>query len=79
MRVTIARHHFYFHPAEVEWTMSRVVPEPVTGASVDIGRVRYPIMQVGAVLTRQDRRDFSAGEVVRAMHLLGFTVHPPSL
>lgn len=79
MRVTIAHHHFYFHPAGVEQAMNGVVPEPVTGTSVDIGRVRYPIMQVGAVLTRQDRRDFSAGEVARAMHLLGFTVHPPSL
>jgi hypothetical protein len=31
-------------------------------------------MQVGAVVTRQDRRDFSAGEVMRAMRALGFTV-----
>ncbi|MFI1154460.1 SCO5918 family protein, partial [Streptomyces sp. NPDC020817] len=29
--------------------------------------------QVGQVVTRQDRRDFSAGEVVRAMTQLGFT------
>jgi hypothetical protein len=29
-------------------------------------------MQVGAVLTRQDRRDFSAEEVFRAMRALGF-------
>ncbi|MBM9504144.1 SCO5918 family protein [Actinacidiphila acididurans] len=78
MRVTIARRHFYFHPAEVEQAMKGVVPEPVTGKSVDIGGVRYPIMQVGAVLTRQDRRDFNAGEVERAMRVLGFTVHPAS-
>jgi hypothetical protein len=30
-------------------------------------------MQVGAVITRQDRRDFSVGEVTRAMQALGFT------
>lgn len=29
--------------------------------------------QVGEVVTRQDRRDFSVGEVVRAMTKLGFT------
>ncbi|BBA98547.1 hypothetical protein RVR_4769 [Actinacidiphila reveromycinica] len=75
MRVTIARHHFYFHPSEVEQAMSGVAPEPVTGSSVDIGGVRYPVMQVGATLTRQDRRDFNAGEVERAMQALGFPLH----
>ncbi|MFF8194785.1 SCO5918 family protein, partial [Streptomyces bobili] len=29
--------------------------------------------QVGQVITRQDRRDFSAAEVLRAMVRLGFT------
>lgn len=75
MRVTIARRHFYFHPAEVEKAMNGVAPEPVTGSSVDIGGVRYPLMQVGAVITRQDRRDFNAGEVQRAMQALGFPLH----
>ncbi|OKI03130.1 hypothetical protein A6A06_39585 [Streptomyces sp. CB02923] len=28
------------------------------------------------VITGQDRRDFTAGEVVRAMTRLGFTCHP---
>ncbi len=32
-----------------------------------------PVKQVGQVITRQDRRDFSAGEVLRAMTQLGFT------
>lgn len=32
-------------------------------------------MQVGAALTRQDRRDFNAGEVERAMQALGFPLH----
>jgi hypothetical protein len=73
MRVTIARRHFYFHPIEVEQAMEGVVPEPITGQSVRIGRRDYPIMQVGAVITRQDRRDFSVGEVTRAMQALGFT------
>lgn len=44
------------------------------GESVVIGRRVYPVMQVGQVITRQDRRDFSAGEVIRAMTQLGFTV-----
>jgi len=73
MRVTIARQHFYLHAAEVEQAMSGVAPEPVTGGSVTIGGTTYPVMQVGAVVTRQDRRDFSAGEVLRAMQALGFT------
>ena len=72
MRVTIARRHFYFHKIEVEQAMNSVAAEPVTGPSVEIGGVSYPIMQVGAVLTRQDRRDFNSGEVVRAMQALGF-------
>jgi hypothetical protein len=37
-----------------------------------IGRRRYPVKQVGAVITRQDRRDFTSGEVVRALTALGF-------
>ena len=76
MRVVIARRHFYFHPSEVEQAMQGVVPEPVTGTAVEVGGVRYPLMQVGAVITRQDRRDFSAGEVERAMRALGFTLRP---
>jgi hypothetical protein len=75
MRVTIARHHFYFHKAEVEIALNGVTPETVTGPSVDIGGVNYPIMQVGAIITRQDRRDFDADEVTRAMQALGFPTH----
>jgi hypothetical protein len=30
-------------------------------------------MQVGEVITRQNRRDFTAGEMVRALTRLGFT------
>lgn len=79
MRVTIARQHFYFHAAGVEHAMSEVTPEPLVGATVEIGGTRYPVMQVGTVLTHQDRRDFSGQEVERAMRMLGFTVHPPAL
>ncbi|MFF8292840.1 SCO5918 family protein [Streptomyces sp. NPDC016309] len=50
-----------------------IKPEPVTGESVTIGRRHYPVEQVGQVITRQDRRDFSAAEVLRAMTRLGFT------
>jgi hypothetical protein len=40
---------------------------------VIIGRRAYPIKQVGEVITKQDRRDFSSSEVIRALTRLGFT------
>ncbi|MET9605141.1 SCO5918 family protein [Streptomyces sp. NPDC006512] len=73
MRCVIARFPFDLTKSGVLETMKGVKPEPVTGESVIIGRRQYPVMQVGEVVTRQDRRDFSAGEVVRAMAQLGFT------
>ncbi|MGW8367014.1 SCO5918 family protein [Streptomyces wedmorensis] len=73
MRCVIARFPFDLTKNGVLEAMQDVKPEPVTGESVVIGRREYPAMQVGAVITRQDRRDFSAGEVVRAMTRLGFT------
>jgi hypothetical protein len=73
VRCVIARFPFYLTKIGVLETMKGIKPEPVTGESVTIGRRRYPVMQVGAVITGQDRRDFSAGEVVRAMAHLGFT------
>ncbi|WP_404962878.1 SCO5918 family protein [Streptomyces sp. 147326] len=54
-------------------SMKGTKPEQVVGESVTIGRRPYPVKQVGQVMTRQDRRDFSAGEVLRAMTQLGFT------
>ncbi|MFI0259483.1 SCO5918 family protein [Streptomyces sp. NPDC017056] len=76
MRVTIAGVFFYLQPNEVEQKMSAVVPEPVTGDSVLIGSVAYPVKQVGRIVTGQDTRDFSAGEMVRALRQLGFTCRP---
>ncbi|WP_097872289.1 SCO5918 family protein [Streptomyces sp. rh34] len=73
MRCVIARFPFDLTKSGVLETMRGVKPEQVIGASVIIGRRTYPIKQVGQVLTRQDRRDFSAGEVLRAMTRLGFT------
>ncbi|GGS38892.1 SCO5918 family protein [Streptomyces griseoviridis] len=73
MRCVIARFPFELTKSGVLETMKGVKPEPVTGESVIIGRRHYPVKQVGQVLTRQDRRDFSAAEVVRAMVRLGFT------
>jgi hypothetical protein len=75
MRCVIARYPFDLTKEGVQATMSGVTPEPSTGFSVTIGRRRYPVMQVGEAVTRQDRRDFSSGEVVRAMEKLGFTCH----
>ncbi|MGD6741528.1 SCO5918 family protein [Streptomyces sp. BH106] len=73
MRCVIARFPFDLTKSGVLETMKGVKPEPVTGESVIIGRRHYPVKQVGQVITRQDRRDFSAGEVLRAMARLGFT------
>ncbi|MFJ3498126.1 SCO5918 family protein [Streptomyces sp. NPDC086091] len=73
MRCVIARFPFDLTKAGVLETMKGVTPETVTSDSVTIGRRQYPVKQVGQLITRQDRRDFSAGEVVRAMTRLGFT------
>ena len=73
MRCVIARFAFDLSKSGVVASMKGVRPEPVTGESVIIGRRHYPVKQVGQVITRQDRRDFSAGEVLRAMTQLGFT------
>ncbi|MEU4198691.1 SCO5918 family protein [Streptomyces sp. NPDC045470] len=75
MRCVIARFPFDLTKAGVQQSMQAVRPEPVTGESVTIGRRQYPLKQVGQVITRQDRRDFTAAEVLRAMTRLGFTCH----
>ncbi|GKQ38963.1 SCO5918 family protein [Streptomyces sp. A012304] len=75
MRCVIARFPFDLIKSEVEQSMSGVTPEPVTGVTVTIGRRVYPVMQVGEVITRQDRRDFTSGEMRRALTRLGFTCH----
>ncbi|MEW9521706.1 SCO5918 family protein [Streptomyces tubercidicus] len=73
MRCVIARFPFDLIKTEVQDSMKGVEPEPVTGDSVLIGGRHYPVKQVGEVITRQDRRDFTAGEVTRALTRLGFT------
>ncbi|MET7683379.1 SCO5918 family protein [Streptomyces sp. NPDC005423] len=73
MRCVIARFPFDLTKSGVLESMKGVKPEQVVGESVIIGRRHYPVKQVGQVITRQDRRDFSAGEVLRAMAKLGFT------
>jgi hypothetical protein len=73
MRCVIARFPFDLTKSGVLESMKGVKPEQASGESVIIGRRTYPVKQVGQVVTRQDRRDFSAGEVLRAMTQLGFT------
>ncbi|SOE24209.1 SCO5918 family protein [Streptomyces sp. OK228] len=73
MRCVIARFPFELTKSGVLESMRGIKPEPVAGDSVIVGRRHYPVKQVGQVITRQDRRDFSAGEVLRAMTQLGFT------
>ncbi|PWI16891.1 hypothetical protein DI272_24025 [Streptomyces sp. Act143] len=75
MRCVIARYPFDLTKAGVLASMRGVRPEIVTGESVTIGRRRYPVKQVGQVITRQDPRDFTAREVSRALTRLGFTCH----
>ncbi|MCF2531487.1 SCO5918 family protein [Yinghuangia soli] len=83
MRCIIAGFAFELSKHGVLESMKGVKPEPITSSSVVIGRRRYPVKQVGGILTRQDHRDFTAEEVTRAMARLGFTCHasgttPPS-
>ncbi|MEU8708247.1 SCO5918 family protein [Streptomyces sp. NPDC048565] len=76
MRCVIARFPFDLFKNEVEDLMKGIKPEPVTGDAVVISRRVYPVKQVGEIITRQDRRDFTAGEVTRALTRLGFTCRP---
>lgn len=73
MRCVIARFPFDLTKNGVLETMKGVKPEQVVGDCVIIGRRTYPAKQVGRLVTRQDPRDFTAGEVLRAMTQLGFT------
>ncbi|WP_329456098.1 SCO5918 family protein [Streptomyces sp. NBC_01497] len=73
MRCVIARFPFDLIKSEVEQTMKGVKPEAGTGAAVKIGTKVYPVKQVGELITKQDRRDFTADEVTRALIRLGFT------
>ncbi|MET7988877.1 MULTISPECIES: SCO5918 family protein [unclassified Streptomyces] len=78
MRCVIARFPFDLTKSGVLESMKGIKPEPITGESVIIGRCHYPVKQVGEVVTRQDRRDFTSGEVTRAMARLGFTCRTPA-
>ncbi|MCX5559229.1 SCO5918 family protein [Streptomyces sp. NBC_00038] len=78
MRCVIARFPFDLTKSGVLDSMKGIKPEPITGDSVIIGRCHYPVKQVGEVITRQDRRDFTGGEVTRAMARLGFTCRTDS-
>ncbi|MEU6994971.1 SCO5918 family protein [Streptomyces sp. NPDC046465] len=73
MRCVIARFPFDLTKSGVLESMKGIKPEQALGETVIIGRRTYPLKQVGQIVTRQDRRDFSAGEVLRAMTQLGFT------
>ncbi|WP_416962532.1 SCO5918 family protein [Streptomyces sp. Agncl-13] len=81
MRCVIARYPFDLTKSEVEAMLKGIRPEqPVTGPCAVISRKVYPVKQVGEVITKQDRRDFTAFEVTRALTRLGFTCHeqPPA-
>jgi hypothetical protein len=71
MRCTIAGQSFYLQASGVETAMSRVEPEPLAGACVQVGLRWFPVLQVGAVLTGQNRRDFTTAEVSTALARLG--------
>ncbi|MET9347041.1 SCO5918 family protein [Streptomyces termitum] len=79
MRCVIARFPFELTQSGVQDAMKGIAPEEITGESVVIGRRTYPVKQVGQVVTGQDRRDFTAREIVLAMTKLGFTCNtlPP--
>ena len=73
MRCMIAGQPFYLQASDVETAMKRVVPEPIPGACVKVGNRWYPLMQVGAAVTGQDRRDFTSADVARALTQLGLS------
>jgi len=73
MRCVIARFAFNLTKSDVQASMKGIKPESITGESAIIGRRHYPVKQVGEVVTRQDRRDFSAAEMTRVLRDLGFT------
>ncbi|MFI2431333.1 SCO5918 family protein [Streptomyces sp. NPDC018693] len=75
MRCVIARFPFDLIKSEVERSMEGIQPEPALGVCVTVGDQVYPVKQVGQVITKQDRRDFTAAEVSRALSRLGFTCH----
>jgi hypothetical protein len=73
MRCTIAGHSFHLHPSDIESVMADVEPESIQGFFVEIGPRKYPVKQVGALVTGQCRSDFTAAEVRVALTRLGFT------
>jgi len=73
MRCVIARFAFNLTKSDVQASMKGIKPEIITGESAIISRRHYPVKQVGEVVTRQDRRDFSAAEMTRVLRDLGFT------
>jgi hypothetical protein len=80
MRCMIAGQPFYLEASDVESAMKRLEPEPIRGACVEVGKRWYPLMQVGAAVTGQDRRDFLSADVARALTKLGLTCRtsPPA-
>jgi len=76
MRCMIAGQPFYLQASDVETAMKSLEPEPIRGACAEVGGRWYPIMQVGAAVTGQDRRDFTGADVTRALTKLGLTCRP---
>jgi hypothetical protein len=76
MRCMIAGYPFNLETSEVEAAMRGVEPEPIRGACAQIGGRWYPVMQIGAKVTGQDRRDFTSAEVYRALISLALPCRP---
>jgi len=73
MRCTIAGHSFHLQPSDIERAMAGVDPESSQGYFVEIGPRKYPVKQVGALVSGQSRADFTAAEIRSALTRLGFT------
>lgn len=76
MRCMIAGQPFYLEVRDVEGAMRAVEPEPVRGACAQVGGKWYPVMQIGAKVTGQDRRDFTPADIYRALTRLGLPCSP---
>ncbi len=81
MRCMIAGQPFYLEARQVEAAMRGVEPEALRGACAQVGGRWYPVMQIGAAATGQDRRDFTGAQVSRALLSLGLTCRsaPPAV
>jgi len=68
----VNRKRFTLSRAKVESLMDDVDPEPIRSHGVLIGRRKFPVKQVFAMVTGLDRLDFTSSIARRQLGRLGF-------